>query len=143
MLRAQLARHGAPINSGSPLMLASTQPGRSLLLGAVLLLAACEHAEGGVCQSTRDCEDGLVCDLTLDENRGVCRDPGDIDAGSGDAGAQLDGAVPVLPPDGSADAAVDEPPPVDGGGGAAGTGSDAGDSGVVDHEDAGSDGDGG
>lgn len=123
-------------------MLASIQPGRSLLVGVVLLLAACEHAEGGVCQSSRDCEDGLVCDLSLDENRGVCRDPGDIDAGGADAGLKSDSAVPPLPPDGSADAATE--PPTDGGGaGDAGTVSDAGDSGLVDHEDAGSDADGG
>jgi hypothetical protein len=123
-------------------MLASIHLRRSLGACAVLLLlSACEHGEGGVCQGSRDCEDGLVCDLTLDETRGVCRSPEDIDAGS-DAGALPDEPDPR--PD-LTDASID------GGGadaGAAGSGAppltDAGgDSGLVNHEDAGSDGDGG
>lgn len=124
-------------------MLASTHLRRSLGACAVLLLllSACEHGEGGVCQGTRDCEDGLECDLTLDETRGVCRSPGDIDGGT-DAGKLPDEIDPGPDP---ADASID------GGAadaGAAGSGAppiaDAGgDSGLVNHEDAGSDGDGG
>jgi hypothetical protein len=100
-------------------MLASTHLHRSLCLGLLCLLAACEHSEGGVCQGNRDCEDGLVCDLGLDEARGVCRAPGDIDAGT-DAGSLPDTPGP-LEPDASPDAAAP---------GAAGTGGEAGASAV-------------
>ena len=124
-------------------MLASTHLRRSLAACAVLLLlSACEHGEGGVCQGSRDCEDGLVCDLTLDETRGVCRSPEDIDGGS-DAGRLPDevdpGPDPV--PDASIDGGTADAGAVDGG--AQPIADAGGDSGFVNHEDAGSDGDGG
>jgi hypothetical protein len=118
-------------------MSASTSLGRSLGACAVLLLlCACEQGEGGVCQGSRDCEDGLLCDLTLDETRGVCRAPEDIDAG------QAPGALPDEPdptPDPTFDASIDSG--ADDGGGVIPPSSDAGDAG--DAGDASSDGDGG
>ena len=99
-------------------MLASNHLGRTLgLFAALLLLAGCEHGEGGICQANRDCEDGLVCDLSV-EDRGVCRSPEDIDAGT-DAGALPDAGP--LNPDAS-DAGS--------GGGSGGAASDAGTAGA-------------
>ena len=53
----------------------------------LLLLGACNQAEGDVCQEDRDCADGLVCTLD-DADRGFCQDPADVDrsAPTGDTG---------------------------------------------------------
>lgn len=117
-------------------MLASTHLGRSPALSALtltlLLLTACEHGEGGICQNNSDCEDGLICDLSVEE-RGVCRSPGDIDAGS-DAGMMPDAAGPLKPdasPDassagsGGGDSGAAGAPALDSGAGADGDGGDA------------------
>ncbi len=54
-----------------------------LVLGAV----ACGSGDGGVCQVNGDCQSGLVCCKlsTRLEDRGVCRPPGAVCAGSTDA----------------------------------------------------------
>src|SRR6185436_3390610 len=54
-------------------MLASASFLFLLCMLALLALSACEHGEGGACQNSRDCEDGLTCNMTKsDVNRGVC-----------------------------------------------------------------------
>jgi hypothetical protein len=72
-----------------------------IFISIVGLLAGCTQGEGEVCQSVRDCDDGLVC--TPDENdRGFCQDPDDVDK----TPPQMDaGEVPLEPdPDASLDA---------------------------------------
>ena len=67
-------------------------------------LAACTQGEGEVCQSDRDCDDGLVC--TLDEDdRGFCQDPDDVEVTPPDNNAGEGALDPD--PDAGADASVD------------------------------------
>lgn len=75
-----------------------------LVLVASVLLVACTQSEGEVCQSDRDCDDGLVC--TPDEDdRGFCQDPADVDK----TPPAEDASEPDLrpDPDASMDGAVD------------------------------------
>jgi hypothetical protein len=63
-------------------------------------LAACTQSENEVCQSNRDCDDGLVCTVE-DDGRGFCQDPKDVDMRP----PEVDSGEPDLGPD--PDAAVD------------------------------------
>lgn len=112
-----------------------TQPAKSLSFFLLCLfslgaLAACSRGEGKSCQVSRDCDNGLLCDIASGSDRGVCRKQDDIepptqmDSGVGDAGA--------LPNDGDASFPGD----MDAGGGDDDSGSD-GDSTDGGDEDAG------
>ena len=70
------------------------------------VIVACKQSEGGRCQVTADCEDGLTC------NQGTS--PPSCQATNGDTN-QIDGSVPDADPDGPVDAidatdATDAPP---------------------------------
>jgi hypothetical protein len=68
---------------------------RPLCALAVLLLVACSQGEGEACQRNSDCDDGLICDITLD-GRGTCQDP-DRPGGGEMPDAAVDAAEPPLP----------------------------------------------
>jgi hypothetical protein len=70
-----------------------------LFISIVGLLAACTQGEGEVCQSIRDCDDGLVCTIEQ-EGRGFCQDPDDIEVTE----PEMDASEPPLNPD---DASID------------------------------------
>ncbi len=85
-----------------------------LSIASLVLLAACSQDAGESCQRSRDCADGLVCEIAVRSERGMCVDPAEQrDAGNADAGDE-----PDLPPD-------------DGG---ASDGGDAGDGGASDDD---------
>ena len=96
-------------------------------------LAACTHSEGEVCQSDRDCDDGLVC--TPDEfERGFCQDPDDVDK----TPPEVDAGEPDLGPDPDMDAGNETGGASGSAGGAGGSaGSDAMDASSPPDEDAG------
>jgi hypothetical protein len=66
-------------------------------------LAGCSQAEGDACQVDRDCDDGLVCQVS--GSRGTCEQP-EMDAGADDAGIDID--EPSFEDDAGFDPATDE-----------------------------------
>jgi hypothetical protein len=74
-----------------------------MFISIVGLLSACKQGEGEVCQSNRDCDDGLIC--TNEENdRGFCQDPDDVDM---TPDAEVSGESPLDPDDAGMDAGGD------------------------------------
>jgi len=78
-----------------------------IFISVVGLFVGCTQGEGEVCQSDRDCDDGLVC--TPDEDdRGFCQDPDDVDKTPPEMDAS---EAPLDPdPDASLDASTDAGP---------------------------------
>ena len=54
---------------------------RVCVVGAVLVLAACDQDEGEPCQTDRDCASGLECNRAPGAERGDCVPPDEVTTG--------------------------------------------------------------
>ncbi|MBP8807653.1 MAG: hypothetical protein KBG48_25900 [Kofleriaceae bacterium] len=74
-----------------------------LVLSLALATTGCDQGVGQRCQSTADCEDGLVCVVV--QERGVCQSSSTPVGADAATDAPLDGAIDAT--------AIDAAPPVD------------------------------